>query len=251
MMTRFVRLVEDSKREQPGDSGLLPQFWKALSSEPSTFGLIKQLILNFWRSEQPPRDWLLGLLKILPKKGDLSLAGNYGGIMLLEPAYKIVLILLLNILQPIADQEQKCGFRPGRGCQDVIFNVKMAIQKRREHDQETWILFLDLVKAFNRVHRELLWRILEKYGVPEKLTRLLRALHQDVTVKFETEGHVDVVICSIGDKQGDILGPVLFIIFMIAVMTSWRATSDKPHCLFLLKHDDILAGRKHTTRGDE
>ena len=127
------------KEKAPGDSGLLPQFWKALSSEPSTFDLIKQLILNFWRSEQPPRDWLIGLLKILPKKGDLSQAGNYRGIMLLEAAYKIVSILLLNRLQPIAeslDQEQQCGFRPGRGCQDAIFNVKMAIKKRREHGQE-------------------------------------------------------------------------------------------------------------------
>ena len=242
------------KEKAPGDSGLLPQFWKALSSEPSTFDLIKQLILNFWRSEQPPRDWLIGLLKILPKKGDLSQAGNYRGIMLLEAAYKIVSILLLNRLQPIAeslDQEQQCGFRPGRGCQDAIFNVKMAIKKRREHGQETWILFLDLVKAFDRVPRELLWKILEKYGVPVKLMRLLRALHQDVTVKFEAEGHVHVVICSIGVKQGDILGPVLFIIFMVAVMTSWRATSDQPHCLFLSKHDDILTGRKHTSRGDE
>ena len=170
--------------------------------------------------------------------------------MLLEAAYKIVSILRLKRLQPIAeslDQEQQCGIRPGRGCQDAIFNVKMAIKKRREHGQETWILFLDLVKAFDRVPRELLWRVLEKYGVPEKLMRLLRALHQDVTVKFEAEGDVHVVICSIGVEQGDILAPGLFIILMVTVMTSWRATSDQPHCLFLSKHIDILTGRKHTS----
>ena len=95
-------------------------------------------------------------MKILPKKGDLSLPGNHRGIMLLEAAYKIVTILLLNRLRPIAeklDHEQQCGSRPGRGCNDAVFTVKMAMKKRKEHSQETWILFLDLVKAFDRVPR--------------------------------------------------------------------------------------------------
>ena len=179
------------------------------------------------------KDWLLGLLKILPKKGDVSQAGNYRGTMLLEASYKTVIILLLGRLQPIAeslDQEQQCGFRPGRGCQDV----KMALKKRREHGLETWILFLDLVKAFDRVPRELLWKVLTKLGVPKKLLRLLIALHQDVEVKFEVEGQVHTVNCNIGVKQGDVLGPVLFNMFMVAVMTSWRSTSDQPNCVFFV-----------------
>ena len=131
---------------------------------------------------------MAGLLKILLKKGDLILSGNHRGIMLLEAAYKIVTILLLNRLQPIAeklDHEQQCGFRPGRGCNDAIFTIKMAMKKRKEHSQETWILFLDLVKAFDRVPRELLWELLSKFGVPGKLVRLPKALHRDATVKFE------------------------------------------------------------------
>ena len=147
-----------------------------------------------------------------------SLPGNYRGIMLLEAAYKIVTILLLNRLRPIAetlDHEQQCGFRPRRGCDDAIFTAKMAMKKRREHSQETWILFLDLVKAFDRVPRELLFELLGKFGVPPKLVRLLKALHQDVFVKFEVDGITHEVRCMIGVKQGDILGPVLFIIFMV------------------------------------
>ena len=195
---------------------------------------------------------MMGPLRILPKKGDLSLPGNYRGIMLLETAYKIVSILLLNRLRPIAESlnyEQQCGFRPGRGCNDAVFTVKMAMKKRREHSKETWILFLDLVKAFDRVPRELLWQLLEKFGVPPKLVRLLKALHKDVIVKFEVEGLEHEVNCTIGVKQGDILGPVLFIIFMAGVMSDWRKITDCPAIVFLSKPDNVITGRRPTAKG--
>ena len=244
---------EKLKDNAPGDSGLLPQFWKALASDSSTFDFIRDIVHDFWNNELPPEAWLRGLLKILPKKGDLSLADNYRGIMLLEAAYKIVAILLLNRLQPIAeslDQEQQCGFRPGRGCSDAIFNVRTAVKKRREHSLETWILFLDLVKAFDRVPRELLWNLLHRFGVPPKILNLLRAVHKDVIVKFEVEGVTHEVNCSIGVKQGDVLGPVLFTIFMVGVMTTWRSISDQPQCIFYTKEDSVMTGRKSTEAGD-
>ena len=74
---------------------------------------------------------------------------------------------------------------------------------------ETWILFLDLVKAFDRVPRELLWALLERFGVPPKLMNLLRAIHRGVKVKFEVEGHIH----SIGAKQGDVLGLISLSVF--------------------------------------
>ena len=82
-------------------------------TDDRTFHLLKLLVFDFWNSELPPRQCMTRLLRILPKKGDLSLSGNYRGIMLLEAAYKIITILLLNRLRPIAetfDHEQQCGF---------------------------------------------------------------------------------------------------------------------------------------------
>ena len=92
----ILEACERLKDNAPGDSGLLPQFWKALAAEPSTFLFIREIIHDFWKNELPPVEWLKGLLKILPKKGDLSLSDNYRGIMLLKAAYKIAAILLLN-----------------------------------------------------------------------------------------------------------------------------------------------------------
>eukprot|EP00964_Phaeocystis_antarctica_P000337 scaffold178_cov27-Phaeocystis_antarctica.AAC.1 len=65
-----------------------------------------------------PEEWEHCLLSILAKKGSLSLAGNYRGIMMLEVGSKIAAIVLNVRLTPICeslDHETQCGFRPGRG----------------------------------------------------------------------------------------------------------------------------------------
>ncbi len=141
-----------------GASGSRASAWKALADDRTTFAdLIRTFVIEFWESEVLPCSWEVGLLSILPKKGDLSLPGNYRGIMMLEVDYKIIGHILLARLKVIKenakhlDHEAQCGFRNGRGCTDSTFTVKSLMTKRREHNQETWILFLDLVKAFDKV----------------------------------------------------------------------------------------------------
>ena len=52
--------------------------------------MLRQVIHDFWNSGKQPSEWDIGRLGILPKKDDLSLPGNYWGIMMLEVAQKLV-----------------------------------------------------------------------------------------------------------------------------------------------------------------
>jgi hypothetical protein len=45
-----------------------------------------------------------------------------------------------------------------KGCADATFTIKTALQTLREHDQEAYVIFVDLVKVYDTVNRELLWR---------------------------------------------------------------------------------------------
>jgi hypothetical protein len=106
-----------------------------------------------------------------------------------------------------------------------------------------WALLLDLVKAFDRVPRELLWAVMPKLGVPADLVDLLIALHKVVDVHFEVDG-VTHVLKSIGVKQGDILGPVLFNFIICAVVMVWKQVRDQEgRCEVRTKGDAVLVGR--------
>ena len=129
----------------------------------------------------------------------------------------------------------------------------MTIDKRREHGCETWLLLLDLVKAFDRVPRELLWQIMRKFGYPPKFMRILIKLHTGIKVNFEMNGVESTVMSTIGVKQGDLLGPDLFNVHICAVMIVWRQrynAENPPKCRFRTREDFVLGsasrGNKQT-----
>ena len=59
----------------------------------------------------------------------------------------------------------------GTSVRDGQFITYMALSKRREHGTDTWIMYIDLVQAFDTAIHELVYEILRKYGVPEAFDR--------------------------------------------------------------------------------
>ena len=93
---------------------------------------------------------------------------------------RVVIERVKNITDGLVGEEQG-GFRKGRGCVDQVFAVKGLCEKYREKGRESCLGFMDLEKAYDRIDREALWRVMRKYGVSG---RLLGALNTNI------EGHV-------------------------------------------------------------
>ena len=70
-------------------------------------------------------------------------------------------------------------------------------------------------------------------------------------MKFTVNEVTNTIECIIGVKQGDILGPLLFLFFLAAVMISWRKIHNRPLCMYNTKYDDVLTGRRFNTKGEE
>ena len=63
-------------------------------------------MIQFRLTETTLAKWEIGLLKIIPKRGNLSNNGNYRYIMMLEITYKILANILRNRLKPIKESVQ-------------------------------------------------------------------------------------------------------------------------------------------------
>ena len=76
------------------------------------------------------------------------------------------------------------GFRKGRGTRDQIDNIRWIIKKAREFYKNIYFCVIDYAKAFDCVDYTN-WKILNKMGIPDNLTYLLRYMcaSQEATVR--------------------------------------------------------------------
>ncbi len=119
----------------PGDSKIPP-----LVSREDTLALVREIVHDIWLQRRCPEECLVGRLTILPKKGDLHDLNTWRDIMLLETL-------------ATEGHEDPNGFRPERGTCDRICSLKIALQKRKEHGVSSWVVFIDLLKAFGTAPR--------------------------------------------------------------------------------------------------
>ena len=91
---------------------------------------------------------------------------------------------MLKILQARLRQYVNCElpdvqarFIKGRGTKDQIANICWIIKKARDFQENIYFCFIDYAKAFDCVHHNKLWKILQEIGIPDHLICLLRNLY--------------------------------------------------------------------------
>jgi hypothetical protein len=88
---------------------------------------------------------------------------NWKPICLKETATKIISTIiakwLLNHLNTIGACTQFGHIR----CQEAIHSLRNLLITRRHHGKESYVLFMDQIKAFDSVDQNVMFIILEKY----------------------------------------------------------------------------------------
>jgi len=110
------------------------------------------------------------------KKGDRREPRNYREISILNTCYKIYSKILNMKLQKYSEifmTETQEGFRKVRSCTDPTFCLKLLIEKRREFNLKTHLLFIDCEKAFDNVQRQILFNILKSRRIPDTLLKAI------------------------------------------------------------------------------
>jgi len=180
------------------------------------------LCRDIWEEEQIPSDWKRAIIVPIHKKKDKMECNNYRGVSLLCHSSKIFSRILLNRLRKRTEEilsEEQAGFRAGRSTIDQIFTLRQLAEKYIEMDRGLYVGYIDFKKAFDSVWREGLWRVMRHLGYEEKTVRILESMYQGTFSAVRAGGNLsDWFETTVGVLQGCALSPLLFNVFLEAIM---------------------------------
>lgn len=208
-----------SNGKAPGVDGVVTEMIKCSAS--ITVPYLKHLYNKVLTTGIFPKEWCQAVLSPLHKKGIKSDPNNYRGIALLSVLGKIFTKIINNRLvtwmeQCTLQREEQAGFRKGYRTVDNIFILQSLIQKYcSRKGGRFYVVFVDFSKAFDTVPHSLLFYQLMKKGVHGKVLNVLRSMYSSLESCVRTPGGItEFFKCSIGTRQGCMLSPCLFSLYV-------------------------------------
>ena len=233
----IMRAIKETKDSAPGKDGVRVGYIREATPEVRQ-EVVKMVAFMFEnRAHKWEEELKIGQMVPLFKKGDRNDTNNYRGVCLLAMASRILGRVMAKRLRwwsehlKLTDDNQN-GFRPGRSTADATqIMVRMEedmedLRKRRRRAEEEEVResdpvarLLDLRKAYPRVNKPALWKILEKCGLRGKFLKTLQDLHE--ATSYVVKGHGEDSAAWLperGLREGCPTSPTLFNVFHQAVM---------------------------------
>nr|VZI03759.1 unnamed protein product [Spirometra erinaceieuropaei] len=209
-----IRAVQQfSSGKAPGSDAIPAEVYK--HGGPLLMDHLTALFQEMWRQGEVPQDFKdATIVHLYKRKGNRQVCDNHRGISLLNIDGKIFARILLNRLNNHLEQgllpESQCGFRR---------HPRQLQEKCQEMRTHLYSTFVDLTKAFDTVNREGLWKIMQKFGCPERFTQMVRQLHDGMMARVTDNGAVsEAFAVTNGVKQGCVLAPTLFSLMFSAML---------------------------------
>lgn len=179
---------------------------------------VAAMVREMWIDKVGPESWKVIDIVPIYKKGDEGVCDNYRPISIIDMFSKACGNLLKDRVSDVVEGkllEAQAGFRENRSCQDMIFTLRLLRGYSKEVRQTIYGCFVDLRKAYDSVDRETLWKVLERYGVKGDLLEMIKLLYRDLRASIRVgEGRTEEFSLLAGVKQGCVLSPLLFNIYL-------------------------------------
>ena len=187
----------------------------------SYWALIAQCITGFLVHGYLPDSLMSVVLVpiIKDKSGKINSKDNYRPIAIASTMSKLLEILLLDRLSNyLLTSSNQFGFKAKHSTDACIYILKEVIDRYVGNQSSVYLCFLDASKAFDRVNHHTLFNKLIKRGVPGYLVRILVFWYstQEMTVRWGSTISKCFKVSN-GVRQGGILSPYLFNIYMDAL----------------------------------
>ena len=224
--------------------------------------LLHKLFNICFKTGLSPNEWSKTDLKPLFKGGDKDPRNplDHRPICIMSCIAKIYSCVLNVRLQNHLESnnllsDTQNGFRAGRSCIDHIFSLVTILRNRKLQGKETFICFVDFRRAFDSVNHNLLFHVLStNFGIVGKMYKSLLSLYKNPATRViltseKSSMQTDYFDCPLGVKQGDILSPTLFSIFVNSLTVDLKNSNigvslDSPSGAMIVNHlvyaDDLV-----------
>jgi hypothetical protein len=161
---------------------------------------------------------------------------NYWGIKLMSHTMKLWERIIEHRLRGVTNvTENQFGFMPGRSTIEAIFLIRQLMERCREQKKDLHMIFIDLVKAYDKVPSNVMWWALQKHKVSSKYITLIKDMYDNVVASVRTsDGDTNDFLINIGLHQG--LSPYLFALLMDQVTRDIQGGI--PCCMLFV--DDVV-----------
>ena len=188
--------------------------------------IVVQLLNALMDEGTVPEGWREADIRPLFKgKGSAQLPENYRGISLLSQFSKIVAKIMDRRCQAYIDNElgeimdTQFGFSAGRGTHGAIFTLMGMQQYALQQNKSLFVAFVDFAKAYDCVPRVALWKVLEKSGIPPKMLKFIKNLHEGMVAHVTYQGVAsENFSIETGVAQGLVIACTLFKLFLARVL---------------------------------
>ena len=184
--------------------------------------------------------------------------GNYHPISILSIFSKILEKLIYNRTQSFLEKHSitlptQYGFRPAYSTSHAMTDILNSTLENINVNKNTALLLLDLKKAFDKVHHDILLNKMNHYGIRGNANNLFASFlaNRKQCYIFLNHSQSNYRYIKCGVSQGSVLGPLLFTIYIndrrSSTNSAPRLCADDT-CLILL--DDSISNSKYKIKGE-
>src|SRR5581483_8277527 len=219
-----------------GLSGIPYEMLKHLSPDASKY--LRDLISLCFSTSFIPSEWKNATIYPIPKPHEWNCyLSNTRPITLLDTARKLMTRLMYKRLSTILSENsilQGGNFAglPGGSCDPPIALMDMLIRDASAHNKPLFILQQDISKAFDSMDTNMLRLAMQRLKIPDRFISLTMELF---TGRFNSVitsyGSTLSYKTHIGIDQGEVISPLLWVIYIDPLLTMLNSCNPAPYTL--------------------
>ncbi|CAF0805401.1 unnamed protein product [Brachionus calyciflorus] len=129
-------------------------------------------------------------------------------------------ILLQELEKQYQDNNKQFGYKPKSSCSHAIFALKQTVALIKNKNRRMYVAAIDASKAFDKVNRDTLWyKMIELKIDPLVINGLKNYYDCSTMIVSNNDEHSTLFKTTIGVRQGGVISPKLFSIYMDKLMS--------------------------------